>query len=295
MTIATAVRSALLLGVVVTALAAAPQRLDVFGRGSISLPDSHDDYISLSPDGRLAVFTRLEAGYRGGTLYLADRSGRGWTNVRVAPFSGEHVDSRASFSPDGRQIYFASDRPSTDREDGRRDMDLWRVERVGNNWSEPRSVGAPVNTEAHETHPSVTADGTLYFVRRTDDSDIWAARRDGARWQEPERLPETVNSDVADSHVFVDPFERYLLFARLEPGRRGDHDDVYVSIRRDGRWSRAQNLGDPVNTPVYEYSAKVYGSPAMLYFTRNRAWHDGPPADILVVPVSAVRALAAIR
>jgi hypothetical protein len=280
--------------VVMSTMAAALQRPALFSRGSISVRGSHDDYLTISPDGRLAVFTRLEDGYRGGTLYLADRVGERWTNVRVAPFSGEFADSRPAFAPSGRQIYFASDRPGRDREEGRSDLDIWHVEQIGATWAEPRSVGAPVNTTAHESHPSITADASLYFVRRTDDSDIYVARRDGPLWQEPERLPDTINTDRPDSHVFVDPSERVMLFGRLDQGRRRgqDHDDVYVSIWRDGVWSRARNIGPPVNTSAYEYSAKIYGSPPMLYFTRNGVWTGGDPADVYVVPLSAVRALA---
>lgn len=287
-------RAGIVAAIAAAVLAADAQRLSVVGRGSISVRQSHDDYFSISPDGRLAVFTRLEEGYRGGTLYLADRDGDGWTNVRLAPFSGEFEDSRPVFAPSGRQIYFASNRPGRDREEGRRDLDLWSVEQIGALWSEPRALGAPVNTPAHETHPSVTATGALYFVRRTDDSDIYVTRRDGALWQEPERMPDTINSDVPDSHVFVDPAERVMLFARLDRGRQrgGDNDDIYFSVRRGGTWSRAENIGPPINTGDYEYSAKIYGNPPVLYFTRNGIWNDGDPADVLAVPVSAVPALA---
>lgn len=266
-----------------------PRRLDIFAPGTISLPATHDDYVSLSPDGRTVVFTRLAEGYRGGTLHLADRVDGRWQNVRVAPFSGEHQDSRASFSPDGRRIVFASNRPGPGRE-GRTDLDIWMVERDGEGWSEPRSIGGPVNTTAHETHPSLAASGAIYFVRRTQDSDIWMAPARADGWGEPVKLPATVNTPRPDSHVFVDPEERFLLFAREEPGAG---DDVYVSLHRDGGWTEAVNVGGPVNTSHYDYSAKVYGSPARLYFTRNGNWTGGGPADIHVLPLAVVPVLSA--
>lgn len=264
------------------------QQPQVFAPGVISVPDSHDDYISLTPDGRQAVFTRLAAGYRGGTVYLADRSGTTWTNVRVAPFSGTHQDSRAIFSPDGRRIIFASNRPGPGRE-GRSDLDLWQVERTPSGWTEPVNLGAPVNTTAHESHPSLAASGALYFARRVQDPDIWMAPVSGPTFGEPVRLPETVNSATPDSHVFVDPAERFLLFAREVSG---SGDDIFLSVRRGGTWQPAQALGPEINTLHYDYSAKVYGD--LVYFTRNGQWSKGEPADILTMPVSAVPALAAV-
>lgn len=260
----------------------------IFAPGEISMPDSHDDYLSLTADGRSAVFTRLAAGYRGGTVYLADLVNGRWANVRVAPFSGVHQDSRASFSPDGRRIVFASNRPGPGRE-GRTDLDLWMVDRSGTTWSEPRRLPAPINTTAHESHPSLAASGAIYFVRRTQDSDVWMAPgAAGGGWGEAVRLPDTVNSARPDSHVFIDPAERYVLFAREDSGAG---DDVYVSTRRAGEWTPAVNVGTPINTPHYEYSAKVFGSPAVLYFTRNGIWSKGTPADIYRIPVSEVPAL----
>jgi Tol biopolymer transport system component len=280
-------KKALLMAVVFTIGLAQTTGLELVGPGAISMPGSHDDYFSLAPDGQSAVFTRLAEGYRGGTIHLADLAGGRWQNVRIAPFSGMHQDSRASFSPDGRRIVFASNRPAPGRE-GRTDLDLWMVERSASGWSEPARLGAPVNTDAHETHPSLAASGAIYFVRRTQDSDIWMAPATSGGWGEPARLPDTVNSARPDSHVFVDPAERYVLFAREEPGTG---DDVFVSVRRSGAWSAAVSLGAPINTANYEYSAKIYGTPAMLYFTRNGIWNQGGPADIFRIPVSAVPAL----
>lgn len=258
----------------------------MFAPGSISMPDSHDDYVSLSPDGRQVVFTRLAAGYRGGTVYLAERGASGWTNVRVAPLSGTYEDSRAIFSPDGRRIVFASNRPGPGRQ-GRTDLDLWQVERTSGGWGEPVNLGAPVNTSAHESHPSLAASGALYFARRVTEPDIWMAPRAANGFGEPVMLPASVNTPGADSHVFVDPAERYLLFARIVDGRG---DDVFLSVRRNGEWTPAVPLGSEVNGPHYDYSAKVYGD--TVYFTRNGQWTNGQPADILTVPVSAVTALA---
>lgn len=269
-------------------MTAVPQSPRVFAPAVISIPDSHDDYISLTPDGAQAVFTRLAAGYRGGTVYLADRTREGWGNVRVAPFSGTHQDSRAIFSPDGRRIVFASNRPGAGRE-GRTDLDLWQVERTSTGWTDPVNLGAPINTTAHESHPTVASSGAVYFVRRVRDSDIWMAPATGQGFGDPVRLPDTINSPMPDSHVFIDPAERFLLFAREVAG---SGDDVFVSVRRNGIWQAAEPIGPEVNTPHYDYSAKVHGD--HLYFTRNGQWSKGDPADIFMVPVSAVPALAAI-
>src|SRR5262249_58190426 len=94
-----------------------------------------------------------------------------WTKPEIAPFSGRYSDIDPTLSPDGKQLFFASTRP-TEGTEPRKDFDLWVVERQGTGWGEPRNLGAPVNSSGSESTTSVTADGTLYFA---------SAGRDGGR------------------------------------------------------------------------------------------------------------------
>jgi outer membrane protein OmpA-like peptidoglycan-associated protein/tetratricopeptide (TPR) repeat protein len=83
-----------------------------------------------------------------------------WGNI--IPF--DHNDpeynlGHPSVSPDGRKLYFASDRPG-----GEGGIDIWVCQNLGNQWGAPENMGPRVNTPGDEMHPYIAANGTLYFA-----------------------------------------------------------------------------------------------------------------------------------
>ncbi|HMN05532.1 MAG TPA: carboxypeptidase regulatory-like domain-containing protein [Flavobacteriales bacterium] len=63
-----------------------------------------------------------------------------------------------SVSPDGKRLYFVSDRPG-----GRGGTDIWYCDASGDDWGEPVNMGSKVNTPGSEMYPFVATDSTLYF------------------------------------------------------------------------------------------------------------------------------------
>ena len=82
------------------------------------------------PMANTIVYVVRVADYRQ-VLVVAERKRGRWGEPRVAPFSGIAYDGTPSFSPDGRRLFFASDR------DGKGDFDIWTVVRRAKGWGEP--------------------------------------------------------------------------------------------------------------------------------------------------------------
>lgn len=91
-------------------------------------------------------------------------------------------DNHAFVRVDGREIFFNSRRPGAV---GGAGFDLWVAtrENVHDAWSEPVNVGAPVNSQFAEFHPSISFDGrTLVFISGggrggLGQFDIWMTTR----------------------------------------------------------------------------------------------------------------------
>jgi Tol biopolymer transport system component len=74
---------------------------------------------------------------------------------------------------------------------------------------------------------------------------------------------------------FIAPDQSYLIFmAAGRPDGRGG-GDLYISYHKDGVWSKAQNLGEKINSPRDEYSPKI--SPDGKYFFFASARGRRPP------------------
>ncbi|MBB4080716.1 outer membrane protein OmpA-like peptidoglycan-associated protein/tetratricopeptide (TPR) repeat protein [Lewinella aquimaris] len=136
-------------------------------------------------------------------------------------------DSQAAISCDGRQLFFASTRPG-----GIGGSDLYRSERLDDgSWSEPRNLGAGVNTPEDEEAPFLSNDGeTLYFSsmghRGLGDQDIYFSRWDAGRerWSKAINIGPPINSANRELGFHLSADGRQGFFASDRPGGRGGLD-----------------------------------------------------------------------
>ena len=135
----------------------------------------HDGTATYDSLAKRLYFTRDNVFY--GTLNKAKsgelKLGIFYTDITAGEFSQkewgglvpfEHNDpefntGHPSISPDGKRLYFVSDRPG-----GRGGTDIWYCENLGNNkWGVPSNMGEKVNTSGNEMYPFVSGDSVLYF------------------------------------------------------------------------------------------------------------------------------------
>src|SRR5690606_12978552 len=110
--------------------------------------------LTLSPDGQLLLFEKVNGIH--GQLLLSNKTDDGWTEPEPVPFgSNAYSEGTPYFSPDGSKLYYTSTRPLG----GSTDYNIWYVERVGTDWSEPVALPPLVNSSEDEYGPTVTSDG----------------------------------------------------------------------------------------------------------------------------------------
>lgn len=248
-----------------------------------------EGWITLDPEGEWVVFDRHDPEtWRQHTIYVARRQGDGWSVPIVAPFSGEHEDRGARFSPDGQRLIFSSNRPPEGKEPAGAHFDLWLVEHDGARWGEPRPLSAPVNSPRHDFHASIASDGTIYFSRYDgQDSELYRATPTGSTYA-VESLGPPVNSRYEETDVYIDPDQRFLVFVRTEDPAGFGGDDLWVSFRTPTGWSKPRNLGPQVNSSAYEYGPWISVAEQALYFSSARSGN----ADLMRIPIARLPAFA---
>ena len=89
-------------------------------------------------------------------LYKKDTT---WTGLKELPFNSNNFSTgHPALTADGNTMYFASDRPG-----GQGGSDLYVSHKVNGVWSEPKNLGASINTSGNEVFPHVWKDSALYF------------------------------------------------------------------------------------------------------------------------------------
>jgi len=243
----------------------------LFAEGVINT-DADEYGLAFTPDGKTLYFTRRVNRRDSEFIYVSRSENGKWSAPELAPFSGRYFDKEPFVAPDGKRIFFASLRPVDGVEPkNHRDFNIWFVEKTASGWSEPKHVGAAINSPAYENYPSVAANGTLYFAGEREGgkggNDLYRARLVNGKYEQVERLDE-LNTPHVDADPYIAPDESYLIFCSDRSGGSGS-GDLYISFNRNGRWTEPKNLGAAINTPDFEYTPLISPDGKRLFFSRG--------------------------
>ncbi|MFD0964086.1 TolB family protein [Pseudofulvibacter geojedonensis] len=200
-----------------------------------------------------------------------------WQSPVLVSFSGKYKDLEPFLSPDGLQLYFVSNRPLNESEENPKDYDIWVVERKSktSNWSKPRNLGAPINTEYNEFYPVITNSKNMYFTSDKPTAkgkdDIFLSEWKDQSYQETISLSVAINSEGYEYNAFVAPDESFILFGAYKRKDGLGSGDMYISYKKEGKWTPAKNLGENYNSQQMDYCPFVHMPSKTLYFTSRRS------------------------
>ena len=251
----------------------------LFGEGVISGP-LHDSAPAFSRDGRTVWFSRSDTG-QPSTILVSRRVGGRWSVAKPASFSGRWSDMEPTMSPDERTLVFVSNRPVDGGDtpldgvfNGRKVVagggNLWRVERVGDDWSAPIHLPAPMNDDSSTFAPSLARDGSLYFMRPDDVTKRFRLFRsqfvDG-RFEAPRPLSFSDGSSTdVDPAVAAD--ESFIVFGSARAPARSI--DLFIAWREPGGWGVPIHMGTRINSAGSDAEPRLSPDEAKLYFSSER-------------------------
>lgn len=255
---------------------------EMFAPGIVSTRFHEHSYPAISPSVDMVVWT---VGFAPGqqtfspkwATVVMQREHSGWTGPALPSYLLAGKDFEFSIAPGGQVAYFTSLRSPNgeDKDDG----DIWSITKDGGTWTNPQPLSAAINTAHWEQQPSVTREGTLYYVgfwsEGANNYGIYKSTPVGGRHTTPVLLPPSINSPYVDWTPFIAADESYILFSSNRPGGFGS-GDIYISHREaDGVWSEPRNLGAAVNTDANERYPYVSPDGEFLFFVSDRV--PAPP------------------
>jgi len=164
---------------------------------------------TLSGDGRLMVFTACNRndGLGRCDLYWSIRRGDKWSIPQNMgkPINTASRETQPSITPDGRTLYFASDRPG-----GKGNHDIWvSYKDSADHWTVPENLGDSINSTGTEMSPFIHPDNqSLYFssdgLIGLGGYDIFVSRRkkDG-KWGKAVNLGYPINTNRDEIGLIV--------------------------------------------------------------------------------------------
>ncbi len=239
---------------------AKPVRAQIENLGPRINSEVADYGVLITADGAQMMFTSRRANTTGGRInkatneyfedvYACHQVNGVWSDpVPMAPpVNSNGNDASVGLYNDGRTMVVYRD----ERGMG----DLYESKRTGDTWSELVSLGPNINSKAHESSAWYSFDRKwLYFVSDREGGlggqDIWRSRwvEDINGWGEAENLGPMVNTIHDEDGIFVHPDGRSIYFSSKGHTSMGGYD-VFSSELNGEQWTKATNLGWPVNGP----------------------------------------------
>ncbi len=102
----------------------------------------------------------------------------------------------------------------------------------------------------------------------------------------PVNMGKVINSKHREGDGFISADQSYFIFSAFIPGNIGS-GDLYISFRRNSKWTKPRNMGPRINSKACELTPLVSPDGKFLFFASNRSGSD----DIYRVPADLIQQL----
>jgi outer membrane protein OmpA-like peptidoglycan-associated protein len=201
-------------------------------------------------------------------------------NILSTPFklvNSTYDEQSPVITPDGRALYFTvANHPQNT--DGKKDLgDIWVSLWLGGAWSAPIHAGNVINDVSCNSVAGFSADGNRLFLLNhfgksggaASTQGIAVSKRTDSGWSTPENIsiPYFLNRSAKLTGM-INQEENVFIFAADGYNTKGV-EDIYVSLKKEDRWTEPINLGSVINSPSQELSPSISADGKTIYFASN--------------------------
>ena len=180
-----------------------------YGINASIVSEGNMDVVGLSADGKAMLLTVSDE--FASNIYKTEYKNNRWNPAESLgkPINSRYYESHASFSPDGKSIYFTSNRAESLGA-----MDIFRSDlQDDGTWGDPVNLGENINTPLNEEVPIISPDGKrIYFSSQGFNSiggfDVFYAELQGdGTWGKAVNLGYPLNTTDDDFTISPTGFQ----------------------------------------------------------------------------------------
>jgi len=199
---------------------------------AINFSSSNTSIIALSNDAqKMLLYKDNDMGT--GDIYESQLKGDEWTDVvkLPEPINTKYHESSASYSPDGRTIYFISERP-----EGKGKRDIWFCTKsMDGAWGKAENMGENINTPNDEEGVFFHPDGkTLYFSSDKKGGnggyDIYKTTFINNSWSVPQNMNKPINTEGDDVFFVIEANNKVAYYSSDQKGTIGEQDIFKITF-----------------------------------------------------------------
>ncbi len=166
------------------------------------------------------------------------------TKLFRKPVSKFRNDASVFVSEDGNTILYFIDKNNGD---------IFIVERDGNTWTKPESLGSSINSPYREPSVYLSSDGqSLFFSSDRPGGQggldlYFSVRNENGKWDPAENMGANLNSGMDEDAPFLSPDGKTLYFSSRGHSSMGGFD-ILKTTKIGDTWGPPENMGYPINS-----------------------------------------------
>lgn len=172
-------------------------------------------------------------------IYVSYKQNGLWSQPVLLPFNSDSFScGHPSISADGKQLYFASDRPNGF---GEKDIYVSQFDEVKAVWQTPKNLGPQINTIEDDMFPYISEDNELYYSSKgkigLGGLDIFKTSDSANTYKVPVNLQYPINSGGDDFGIsFIPKWQQkpekpIAFYSSNRINGMGDDDIYTISIK----------------------------------------------------------------
>lgn len=192
------------------------------------------------------------------------------------PLNTDQNEGAQSLSADGKWMFFTG----CGKSGSVGSCDIYFSQRLEEGWTNPVNLGTSLNSPYWESQPSFSSDGqTLYFVSNRiggfGGRDIYSAtivtsKDDGTPiFGNVTNLGPSINTNKNENSPFIHPDNKTLYFSSGGWPGMGEMDIFYSRYDEHKGWTKAINIGYPINSNKDEIGFIVNAKGDMAYYSSD--------------------------
>ena len=259
----------------------------------------------LSSDEKKMMFTSRREGTTGGMvdeidslffedIYVSYKIEDDWAPAKNIgkPINTDDHDASVNLTPDGKKlIIYRTDNGG----------DIFVSKQEGIVWSEPEPL-EQINTKRYENHAAYSTDGSQFYFTaiRSDSSglgskDIYVADVDeNGKMSNIRNIGPSINTAYDEDGVFCHPDGKTLYFSSKGHSSMGGFD-IFKTKLENGKWSVAENVGYPINSPEDDIFFILSKDEKRAYFSSYREEGFGDKDIYMMTFMEEAETLASLQ
>ena len=201
--------------------------------------------------------------------------------IELSKLNSPERECNLSILPNGKSIYFMSERQRKNGQGEEGNGDIYRSDYVNGAWQKPVELGASINTFSGEDEPTFSQDGTVMFYQSWEGDwkslggPYYTARYKNGVWKKTGSMGANINK------FFTDKFEKRYTYATdgMAVSANGqifivacgdDYGgpmDLYYSLKTNTGWTYPTIMS--ISTEGNERSAFIAGDNRTIYFSSD--------------------------